>query len=249
MKTLDGKIALVTGGARGIGAAIAERLATDGATVAINYSTSATEAKALADRICGNGGRAAVLKADVSDPEQAKALVDATVDQFGRVDILVNNAGMSSFAPIEAVDEADVHAQFALNVNGPMFTTQAAAPRFPAEGGRVINVSSMIATGALAGTSVYAATKSALDALTRVWAAELGPKAITVNAVAPGPVETDMMKRSGVGEEMRQAMIARTPLGRLGKPSDVADTVAFLASPDARWITGQIIETSGGINP
>jgi 3-oxoacyl-[acyl-carrier protein] reductase len=168
MKTLDGKIALVTGGARGIGAAIAERLATDGATVAINYSTSATEAKALADRICRNGGRAAVLKADVSDPEQAKALVDATADQFGRVDILVNNAGMSSFAPIEAVDEAHVHAQFALNVNGPMFTTQAAAPRFPAEGGRVINVSSMIATRALAGTSVYAATKSALDALTRV---------------------------------------------------------------------------------
>ena len=249
MKPLDGKVALVTGAARGIGAAIAERLAADGATIAVNYSTSAAEANAVADRIRRSGGRATVFKADVGEPDQAKGLVGATVEEFGRLDILVNNAGTSSFAPIEVVDEAHVQSQFALNVNGPVFTTQAAVARFPADGGRVINVSSMVAGRALAGTSVYAATKSALDALTRVWAAELGPRAITVNGVAPGPVETDMMTRSGVSEEMKHAMIARTPLGRLGRPSDIADTVAFLASPSAGWITGQIIVASGGINP
>jgi len=249
MHTLEGQVALVTGAARGIGAAIAERLAADGAAVAINYSTSLADARSLADRIVSRGGRATVIQADVSDPSQAEALVDATVGELGRLDILVNNAGTSSFAPIAAVDEAHVRSQFALNVNGPLFTTRAAVSRFPDTGGRVINVSSLVARRALAGTSVYAATKSALDALTRVWAVELGPKAITVNAVAPGPIETDMMRRAGIGDDVKQAMIARTPLGRLGTPSDVADTVAFLASPDARWITGQVIETSGGINP
>jgi 3-oxoacyl-[acyl-carrier protein] reductase len=249
MRALEGKVALVTGAARGIGAAIAERLAADGAAVAINYSTSEADARRVAERIHADGGRAETLRADVSDPEQAKGLVDATVEQFGRIDILVNNAGTSSFAPIGMVDRTQVRSQFALNVDGPIFTTQAALGRFPADGGCVINVSSVVATRSLAGTSVYAATKSALDALTRVWAAELGPHAITVNAVAPGPVDTDMMRRSGLDEDGRQAMIARTPLGRIGTPSDVADTVAFLASPDARWITGQVIETSGGINP
>jgi 3-oxoacyl-[acyl-carrier protein] reductase len=249
MARLDGKVALVTGAARGIGAAIAERLAADGAAVAINYAHSDRDAAAVAQRITQRGGRAATLKADVSAPAQARALVAETVETFGRLDILVNNAGTIQFAPIDGVDETQVQTQFAVNVTGPVFMTQAAAGRFPGEGGRVINVSSVVATRALAGTSVYAATKSAIDALTRVWAAELGPRGVTVNAVAPGPVATDMMRRNGMTDEGRQFMISRTPLGRIGEPADVADVVAVLASPDARWITGHVLEASGGISP
>jgi 3-oxoacyl-[acyl-carrier protein] reductase len=252
MKKLEGKVALVTGAARGIGAAIAERLAADGASVAINYATSKEDAEALAERIRGNGGKAKAIHADIGNPSQAKALVDAAVKEFGRLDILVNNAGKFHIGPIGTVDEADVRSQFAVNVDGPLFATQAAASYFSTEGGRVINVSSIAATHPLPGLSVYSATKAALDALTRVWAAELGPRGVTVNAVAPGAVDTAMLKaatpRMG-GEEALKGMVARTPLGRLGTPSDVADVVAFLASPDARWVTGQVVEVSGGINP
>jgi len=249
MGTLEGRVALVTGAARGIGAAIAERLAADGAAVAINYAHSPDQADAVAERIQAAGGQAIVIKADVSSAQGAKALVETTFETFGRLDVLVNNAGTIHFAPIDAVDEAQVRSQFAVNVDGPIFATQAAATRFPTAGGRVINVSSVVATRSLAGTSVYAATKSAIDAFTRVWAAELGPRGVTVNAVAPGPVDTDMMKHSGMSDDAKRFMIARTPLGRLGAPADVADVVAFLASDDARWITGQVLETSGGINP
>lgn len=248
MKTLEGKAALVTGGARGIGAAIAERLAADGAAVAVNYSKSAREAEAVAARIRKAGGKAVALKADLGDPAQAKSLVEAAFKELGRLDILVNNAGRADFAPLEAVDGAHVKAHFDLNVNGPIFATQAAAARFPKEGGRVINVSSVVGRSAFAGTSVYSATKAALNALTRVWAAELGAKGVTVNAVAPGPVETDMARAVLGDGEVRKGLIARTPLGRIGAPADVADAVAFLASADARWITGQVIETAGGIS-
>ncbi len=252
MKKLEGKVALVTGAARGIGAAIAERLAADGASVAINYATSKEDAEALAERIRGNGGKAKAIHADIGNPSQAKAFVDAAVKEFGRLDILVNNAGKFHIGPIGTVDEADVRSLFAVNVDGPIFATQAAASYFSTEGGRVINVSSIAATHPLPGLSVYSATKAALDALTRVWAAELGPRGVTVNAVAPGAVDTAMLKaatpRMG-GEEAVKGMVARTPLGRLGTTSDVADVVAFLASPDARWVTGQVVEVSGGINP
>jgi 3-oxoacyl-[acyl-carrier protein] reductase len=252
MKKLEGKVALVTGAARGIGAAIAERLAADGASVAINYATSKEDAEALAERIRGNGGKAKAIQADIGNPSQAKAFVDAAVKELGRLDILVNNAGKFHIGPIGTVDEADVRSLFAVNVEGPIFATQAAASYFSTEGGRVINVSSIAATHSLPGLSVYSATKAALDALTRVWAAELGPRGVTVNAVAPGAVDTAMLKaatpRMG-GEEAVKGMVARTPLGRLGTTSDVADVVAFLASPDARWVTGQVVEVSGGINP
>lgn len=249
MHPLEGRAALVTGAARGIGAAIAERLAADGAAVAVNYARSDRDAHAVAARITARGGTATVVQGDVSDATQARALIDDTIAAFGRFDILVNNAGVIAFAPIDRIDEQQVRSQFAVNVEGPLFTTQAAAQHFPSEGGRVVNVSSVVATRGVAGSSVYAATKSAVDAFTRVWAAELGPRGITVNAVAPGPVETDMMQRSGMSEELKQFMIGRTPLRRLGKPADVADAVAFLVSPDARWITGQVLETSGGIDP
>jgi 3-oxoacyl-[acyl-carrier protein] reductase len=251
MKKLEGKVALVTGAARGIGAAIAERLAADGASVAINYATSKEDAEALAERIRGNGGKAKAIHADIGNPSQAKAFVDAAVKEFGRLDILVNNAGKFHIGPIGTVDEADVRSQFAVNVDGPIFATQAAASHFSTEGGRVINVSSIAATHPLPGLSVYSATKAALDALTRVWAAELGPRGVTVNAVAPGLVDTAMLRAATarMGEEAVKGMVARTPLGRLGTTSDVADVVAFLASPDARWVTGQVVEASGGINP
>ena len=186
MKRLEGQVALVTGAARGIGAAIAERLAKDGAAVAINYAKSAEQAEALAERIRASGGRAKALQADLSRPSEARALVEATFHEFDRLDILVNNAATAGFAPIGAVDEAFVRSNLSLNVEGPLFATQATAAHFPDQGGRVINVSSLVATRMLAGASVYAATKSALEALTRVWAAELGPKSVTVNAVAPG---------------------------------------------------------------
>ena len=252
MNSLEGKVALVTGAARGIGAAIAERLAADGASVAINYATSKEDAEALAERIRGNGGKAKAIQADIGNPSQAKAFVDAAVKEFGRLDILVNNAGQFHIGPIGTVDEADVRSQFAVNVDGPIFATQAAASHFSTEGGRVINVSSIAATHSLPGLSVYSATKAALDALTRVWAAELGPRGVTVNAVAPGLVDTAMLKaatpRMG-GEEAVKGMVARTPLGRLGTPSDIADVVAFLASPDARWVTGQVLDTTGGLAP
>jgi len=252
MKKLEGKVALVTGAARGIGAAIAERLAADGASVAINYVTSKEDAEALAERIRGNGGKAKAIQADIGNPSQAKAFVDAAVKEFGRLDILVNNAGKFHIGPIGTVDEADVRLQFAVNVDGPIFATQAAASHFSSEGGRVINVSSIAATHSLPGLSVYSATKAALDALTRVWATELGPRGVTVNAVAPGLVDTAMLKaatpRMG-GEEAVKGMVARTPLGRLGTPSDIADVVAFLASPDARWVTGQVLDTTGGLAP
>lgn len=249
MKKLEGKVALVTGAARGVGAAIAERLASDGAAVAINYSKSKKEADAVAARIHAGGGKAKVFQADMSNPAQVKGLVAAAVNEFGGLDILVNNAGRVDFAPIGVVDADHVNAQFALNVDGPIFATQAAVSLFPQEGGRVINVSSVAATHAIPGASVYSATKSALEALTRVWAAELGPKGVTVNAVAPGPVDTDMMRGAGLSADAVKGMIARTPLGRLGEPSDIADVVAFLASSNGRWVTGQVVATSGGIIP
>lgn len=245
-ETLKGKVAVVTGGARGIGAAIAERLAADGAAVVVNYAKSGSAAEAVAARIRAAGGKATAVKADMSDAAQAKSLVDAAFKEHGRLDILVNNAGRADFAPLEAVDGGHVKAQFDLNVNGPIFATQAAAARFGKDGGVVINVSSVVARSSFAGASVYSATKAALNALTRVWAAELGPKGVRVNAVAPGPVETEMLK-AALDEGTKKGMIARTPLGRLGAPDDIADAVAFLASSDARWITGQVIETAGGI--
>ncbi len=245
-KRLEGKTAAVTGGARGIGAAIAERLAADGATVAISYSRSAKEADALVAKIQKAGGKAAAYKADASVPAEAKSFVEAAAREFGGLDILVNNAGWGEFVPLEGVTEKHVKAQFDLNVNGPIYTTQAALAHLKS-GGRVINISSVAGEGSMAGAGVYSATKAALDALTRVWATELGPKGITVNGVAPGPVETDLMNAVG-NDEFKKYAISRTPLGRLGQTDDIADIVSFLASKDARWVTGQTITAAGGMS-
>lgn len=245
----EGRVALVTGSARGIGAAIAERLAQDGIAIAINYSQSEQEAQAVAERIRAlPHGKATVIKANLGNPEQAKALVERTVSEWGRLDILVNNAGMASFEPIEAINHAQLRAQFALNVEGTIFVTQAAVPYLPKEGGRIINLTATVQIHPSPGTTVYAATKGAIDALTRTWAKELGPKGVSVNAVGPGPVETDGFDALSTAD-VRQLLISRTSLGRIGMPSDIAAVVAFLASPDARWVTGQVLLANGGFLP
>jgi 3-oxoacyl-[acyl-carrier protein] reductase len=248
MRRLEGKVALVTGSARGIGAAIAERFAADGAAVVVNYSKSANEAERVAERIRWAGGKAIVLKADVGEQSQAKALVEDTVNELGRLDILVNNAAAIGFQSVEQVDGEQLRKQFSVNVEGPIATVQAAARFFPREGGRVINITSLVQLYPLPGNTVYAATKGAIDAMTRVWAAEFGSRGVTVNAVGPGLTETDAVKEN-LPEEMKKVLIGRTPLGRAGMPSDIADVVAFLASPDARWITGQVLLASGGFTP
>jgi len=246
---LNGKVAIVTGASRGIGAAIAERLATEGATIAVNYAKSAKQAESVVETIISRGGKAKTFQADLGDPAQTRSLVNTVFDAFGRIDILVNNAGSFAFAPMGAIDEAQIHSQIGVNLIGPTIATQEALKHFPKEGGRVIIVSSSASTHPLPGLSVYSATKSGLNALARAWAAELGPKGITVNAVSPGPVDTEMFRSAGIDENAKNHMISRTPLGRIGVPSDIADVVAFLASPDGRWVTGQVIEATGGFVP
>jgi 3-oxoacyl-[acyl-carrier protein] reductase len=248
MRKLEGKVALVTGASRGIGAAIAERLAADGASVVVNYVKAEREAVAVAERVRRAGVRALVLQADVGDPVQAARLVTDAVGQMGRLDILVNNAALVLPEPMGAIEPARVRAQFATNVDGVIAAVQAAIEHLPSGGGRVINISSLIASYPLPAMTVYAAAKGALDAMTRVWAKELGPKGVTVNAVAPGPVETDLM-RENLDDATRTVFEKRTPLGRIGTPDDIADVVAFLASPDARWVTGHVLAASGGFTP
>jgi len=244
---LDGKVAIVTGSARGIGAAIAERLARDGATVVVNYSKSAQEARAVAARIDARGGKAIVLQADIGAPGAAKRLVEDTVEKLGRIDIVVNNAVALTFGMLDDLGDGALAAQIPTNVEGPLEAIRAASRYLPS-GGRVINISSLVATYPIAGHGIYAATKGALDAMTRVWASELGPRGITVNAVAPGPIETDAF-RANVPAEVRAQFVKRTPLGGIGQPDDVADVVAFLASHDARWVTGHVLAVGGGFTP
>jgi 3-oxoacyl-[acyl-carrier protein] reductase len=248
MAKLEGKVALVTGSARGIGAAIAERLAAEGGSVAVNYSKSAGAAEAVAGRIRAAGGKAVVLKADIGDAAQVKRLVESTHKELGGFDILVNNAAAVGFQPVEQIDDVQLRKQLAVNVEGPIAAMRAAAPLFPKQGGRVVNISSLITSHPMPGNTVYAATKGAIDAMTRVWAAEFGARQINVNAISPGLTDTDAM-RANVPDGVKHALIARTPLGRVGMPADIASAVAFLASADAQWITGQIIFVSGGFTP
>ena len=245
MKNLQDKIAVVTGGSRGIGAAIAERLAADGARVVINYTQDERAARALASRIEATGGQGLVVQADVSQLDALDRLVAQTVERWGRIDILVNNAGAADFRPIEQIDSALYARMVDINFRAPFFLMQKALPHM-GEGGRVINISSAASEMTIPGASVYAATKAGLETLTRMAAAELGPRQITVNAVAPGLVETDMM-RGMTSAEMVEAMVQQTALGRIGQPGDIADVVAFLASDAARWVTGQTIFAHGGL--
>jgi 3-oxoacyl-[acyl-carrier protein] reductase len=247
MAKLTGKVAVVTGASKGIGAAIAEELAKNGASVIVNYATSAQGAEKVVAKIAAAGGKAKAVRADVSQPAEAKQLIDSAVSEFGQLDILVNNAAVYEFLPLQQITETHFDRMFDLNVRGLVFTTQAAVIAIGERGGSVINIGSMASQAPPPGGSIYSATKGALDAITRSLAAELGPQKILVNAVLPGPVETEGLRALGSADQFVSQLVSRTPLGRIGQPRDIATVVSFLASDDAGWITGQIIPAAGGL--
>lgn len=240
----SGRVALVTGGSRGIGAEVARRLAAEGATVAVAYRSDASSAESVVGTLKDAGATAAAFQVDVASPEDCEALVRACITSFGRLDILVNAAGVAQYQPLEEADAAQYRAMFDTNVLGALSLTRAAVPHMK-NPGRIIHFSSRLAEAPFAGTSIYAASKAAVSALTLALAQELGPKGITINAVAPGLIETDMTKAAI--EARGPAVSAQTPLRRIGKTGDVGGVVAFLASDDAGWITGRTIRVDGGL--
>jgi 3-oxoacyl-[acyl-carrier protein] reductase len=248
MADLNGKVALVTGSSKGIGAAIAQRLAGDGASVVINYASSAAPADALVKRIQSVGGKAIAAQADLSNPAEIPKLISATTKAFGRLDILVNNAGVYKFFPLEAITAEHIDKHFNLNVKALLLTTQAAVPHFGPEGGVVINISSGVALTPAPTSAVYSGTKAAVDVITRVLAMELGSKKIRVVGVSPGVTVTEGLDAMEEMDEATQKYaISRTPLGRLGTPEDIAKAVAFMASSEAGWITGETLQVGGGL--
>ena len=247
MVKLTGKVAVVTGASKGIGASIALHLGAEGAAVAVNYSSSREGADRVVGEITGNGGKAIAVQANVAKQADIQRLFEETKKAFGRVDILVNNAGIYEFSPIEQVTAEHFHKQFDLNVLGLLLTTQEAVKHFDASGGSVINISSVVANAALPGAAVYSATKAAVDAVTRSLATELGPRNIRVNSINPGMVETEGTRTAGITDsDMRKQVEAGTPLGRIAQPRDIAPAVVFLATPEAAFITGQTLFISGG---
>jgi 3-oxoacyl-[acyl-carrier protein] reductase len=244
---LTGKVAVVTGASKGIGAAIAKELAADGAKVVVNYSSSKTGAEKVVADIVKQGGKAVALQADVSKQEDIQKLFAETKKAYGQVDILVNNAGIYEFAPLEEITAEHFHKQFNLNVLGLLLTTQEAVKHFGTDGGSVVNISSVVSTAAMPGAAVYSATKASVDHVTRILAKELGPRKIRVNSVNPGMVETEGTHSAGIVEsDFEKDFVAHAPLGRIGKPEDIAPAVAFLASSNASWITGETWNVGGG---
>lgn len=244
-KRLEGKVALVTGGSRGIGAAIAQRLAAEGATVAITYTKNKQAADEVVASLASTGSGALAYKADVSSPSESERVIEELKKSVGKLDIVINNAGVWDAAPLDKIDVAQYHRVFDVNVKGTVSTTLAAL-KLLGDGGRIINLSSVAADTYTPGFSIYAASKAAVDALTRIWAQELGPRGITVNGVAPGTTVTDMFNEA-MPANAHQDLIDHTALRRLGTPEDIAAVVAFLASDDGRWVTGQTIRADGGI--
>ncbi len=245
---LEGKVAVVTGASKGIGAVIADELAAAGAAVVVNYASSRAGADAVVERIRQAGGKAVAVQADVSKLDDIRRLFAETNKAFGRLDILVNNAGIYEFAPLESICSEHFHKHFDLNVLGLLLTTQEAVKYFGPSGGSIINMSSFAATSAPPKTSVYSSTKAAVNAITRSLAQELGPRKIRVNAVSPGVVETEGLHAAGiVGSDFQKQIVAQTPLGRISQPHDVAPAVVFLASTDSAWITGENLIVSGGL--
>jgi 3-oxoacyl-[acyl-carrier protein] reductase len=247
MPQLAGKVAVVTGASKGIGAEIARQLAAAGAAVVVNYSSSKAGADKVVDDISKAGGKAVAVQANVAEQADIQKLFAEAKKAFGRVDILVNNAGIYEFAPLEAINAEHFHRQYDLNVFGLLLATQEAVKQFGYEGGSVVNISSVAAMLASPNMAVYSGTKAAVDAITRSLAKELGPRKIRVNSINPGMVETEGTHSAGITEsEMRQQIEAMTPLGRIGQPRDIAPAVVFLASDDASWITGETLYISGG---
>jgi 3-oxoacyl-[acyl-carrier protein] reductase len=248
MAKLTGKVAVVTGASKGIGAGIAKELAAQGASVVVNYASSKEGAEKVVAEITKAGGKAIAVGGSVAKAGDIEKLFAETKKAYGKVDILVNNAGVYAFAPLEAITEDEIDRIFDTNVKGLLLATKAGVALFPPEGGSVINIGSVASEQTPPMSGVYSGTKGAVDAITRVFAKELGPKKIRVNAVNPGPVVTEGFKSSGVeGSDFEKSMLQGTPLGRLGQPDDVATVVAFLASDDARWVTGSLLQAAGGL--
>ncbi|OYD96183.1 oxidoreductase [Nostoc sp. 'Peltigera membranacea cyanobiont' 210A] len=250
MKKLEGKIAVVTGASKGIGASIAKHLAAEGAAVVVNYSSSKEGADRVVAEILSEGGKAITVQANVAKKAEIEHLFAETQQVFGKLDILVNNAGIYEFSPIEDITEEHFHKQFDLNVLGLILTSQQGVKHFGSAGGSIINISSIVSTLAPANSSVYSATKAAVDAVTKSLAKELGSRNIRVNSINPGMVETEGTHTAGITvakSEGRQQTEAQTPLGRIGQPQDIAPAVVFLASSDSAWITGETLYISGGL--
>lgn len=246
MKKLTGKVAVVTGASKGIGAAIAKSLAAAGASVVVNYASSKSGAEAVVAAITSAGGKAVAVGGDVAKKAEAQGIIAAAIKAYGRLDVLVNNSGVYAFAPLEDITEEAFHQQFNVNVLGLLLVTQAAVVHL-GEGASIINIGSVVSRVTPPGSAVYTGTKGAVGAITGVLARELGPKQIRVNAVNPGMIETEGTHTAGfIGSDFQKAIIASTPLGRIGQPDDVASVVTFLASDDARWLTGEELLASGG---
>jgi len=247
MSKLAGKVAVVTGASKGIGAGIAKALAAEGAAVVVNYASSKAGADAVVEVIAGAGGKAVAVQGDVSNEAQARGVVDTALKEFGRLDILVNNSGVYEFAPIETTTEEQYRKMFDVNVLGTLLTTKAAVPHL-GEGASVINISSAVTSILMPESAVYTGTKGAVDAITGVLANELGPRKIRVNAINPGVVETEGTHAAGfVGSEFETGIVAQTPLGRTGRPDDIGSIAVFLATDDAGWLTGEKLTASGGL--
>jgi 3-oxoacyl-[acyl-carrier protein] reductase len=245
-KKLEGKVAVVTGASKGIGAEIAKHLAREGASVVVNYASSKAGADKVVGEITAKGGKAVAVQADVAKQEDIRKLFAETKKAFGRLDVLVNNAGIYEFAPLEAITAENYHKQFGLNVLGLILTTQEAVKHFGPDGGSVVNISSLVSKLAFPNSTVYSATKAAVDSVTRTLGAELGPKKIRVNSVNPGMVVTEGNTTASEEGDLRKMIEAQTPLGRIGQVDDIAPAVAFFASDDSKWLTGEILYIGGG---
>jgi len=248
MKKLANKVAVITGASKGIGAGIAKRLAAAGANVVVNYSSSKAGAEKVVEEITANGGKAIAIQGNVSSKADIDRLFDETKKAFGAVDILVNNAGVYKFGSIEEINAEDFHNQFDTNVLGLLLTTQGAVANFNENGGSIINIGSAVTDITPIGSAVYTATKGAVNSITQVLSKELGGRKIRVNSINPGMVETEGTHAAGfIGSDFHAEAVRTAPLGRIGQPDDVADVALFLASEDARWLTGEILVASGGI--
>ena len=247
MSKLSGKVAIVTGASKGIGAAVAKSLAASGASVVANYASSKEGAQKVVDSITAAGGKALAVKGDVSKAAEARAVVEAAIQNYGRLDVLVNNAGVYDMKPLEEITEEHFHTIFNINVLGLLLISREAAKHL-GPGGSIVNIGSAVSRIAPPGSAVYTATKSAVDGITGVLSRELGPKGVRVNSINPGMVETEGAHTAGfIGSSFQDQLVAQTPLGRIGQPQDIASIATFLATDDAGWLTGQRIIASGGM--